>query len=254
MSDSDTPCFSIVTVVYNDAKGLKCTGDSLVNQSLEIFEWIIIDGGSTDGTLDNIDQYDKLKLKWISEKDNGIYDAMNKGIEKSTGEYVVFLNAGDTFESDHVLNRVMTELQQNQSQPGMLFCGANLLFKNRKKIYRRTRLIEKYIWHGLPANHQATFFKRSLLNSKSYSDLYILSGDYFLVADLYNKGVNCHYLEEPVVRFSIGGFSHQNPLLALKEAYQIQKNVLGTSLYLRLRSGLKRLKAFILVTIIFRFS
>ena len=254
MSDLGFPFFSIVTVVYNDSEGLSCTGESLSTQSFDGFEWIIIDGGSTDGTLDIIKQYDTQSLKWLSEKDNGIYDAMNKGISMSTGEYVVFLNAGDVFESNKTLSNVMDNVQQNHPRTDILFCGASLSFKNKKIIYRPTRLIEKYIWHGLPANHQATFFKRSLLSCKSYSDLYVLTGDYFLVADLFNKGVNCQYLEEPVVRFSIGGFSHKNPLLALKEAYQIQKNVLGTSFLFRVSSGFTRLVSIVLVTIIYRFS
>ncbi len=254
MSNLIFPSFSIVTVVYNDAEGLLCTGESLSTQNFDGFEWIIVDGGSTDGTLDVIKQYEMQSLKWLSEKDNGIYDAMNKGISMCTGEFVVFLNAGDVFESNNTLSNVIDNIQQNCSRPDVLFCGANLSFKNRKIIYRSTKRIENYIWHGLPANHQATFFKRSLLSSKSYSDKYILVGDYFLVADLFNKGVNCQYLDESVVRFSIGGFSHQNPLLALKEAYQIQKNVLDILLPFRILSAFKRLTSIMLVSLIYKFN
>jgi len=231
--------FSIITVVYNDLAGIKKTQKSIAVQTLHDFEWIIIDGDSSDGTKEYIRNIEDKNVDVISERDHGIYHAMNKGISYSKGEFVVFLNAGDYFESENTLEIVAAKLNQ-YTGIDVLFCGAYLNFKNGKKRYRQTRRIEKYIWHGLPANHQATFFRRSLLNEKSYSDKYRLSGDYYIIADLYKRGIECQYLEEPVVNFSIGGFSYKNPLLAIKEAYRIQRDVLRKNILLRIASAARR--------------
>jgi len=240
---------TIITVVYNDLAGIKKTRESIERQTYQNYEWVIIDGDSSDGTKEFVSNIRDEHVLVVSERDHGIYHAMNKGISISKGEYVVFLNAGDFFESDIVLGNVSEKIAQSNSEVDVLFCGAYLNFKNGNKRYRPTRRIENYIWHGLPANHQATFFKRSLLDAQSYSDKYILSGDYYIIAELYNRGIECEYLEEAIVNFSIGGFSYKNPVLAIKEAYLIQRDVLRTHLMLRLASMVRRIAANLVVYI-----
>ena len=236
--------FSIITVVKNDLNGLKKTQNSIASQTKSSYEWIVIDGNSTDSTKGYV--LNRLKdNKCISENDNGIYDAMNKGIGMSTGEYVVFLNAGDTFSNTQVLSDI-GDIIHHSEHYDIIFCGANLKF-NSKSHYRGVRKIEQYIWHGLPANHQATFFKLSAIVNNRYSDEYKLSGDYYIVSKLYMSKALCAYHDKPIVNFSMGGFSYQNPLLALKEAYLIQKNVLKTSLFLRLLSASRRILAHVIV-------
>jgi len=238
------PMFTIITVVKNDLDGLKKTQNSISLQTKNNYEWIIIDGNSTDATKDYV--LNSLKNhKYISENDAGIYDAMNKGIRISSGGYVVFLNAGDTFLHAHVLDSVEKIIQKSE-HCDMFFCGANLKFGS-KFHYRPVRKIEKYIWHGLPANHQATFFKLSSIANNLYSNKYKLSGDYYIVAKLYMAKSLSAYYDEPVVNFSMGGFSYQNPVLALKEAYLIQKHILKVSLFLRLLSALKRISTYIVI-------
>ena len=100
---ANNPLISIVTVVYNGKVFLEETILSIINQTYKNIEYIIIDGGSTDGTVDIIKKYENKISYWISEKDNGIYDAMNKGIKKSTGEWINFMNAGDLFNDNNVL-------------------------------------------------------------------------------------------------------------------------------------------------------
>ena len=97
------PLFSIITVSYNAKESIEDTINSIVNQTYSNFEYIIVDGGSTDGTLDIIRKYEDKISYWISEPDNGIYDAMNKGLAICKGEWINFMNSGDLFYNDHVL-------------------------------------------------------------------------------------------------------------------------------------------------------
>ena len=97
------PKFSIITVNYNNLEGLKKTVESVKNQTYQKFEYIVIDGGSYDGSLEFIKDNESLLDYWVSEPDSGVYQAMNKGIEKATGEYLLFLNSGDHFCNTKVL-------------------------------------------------------------------------------------------------------------------------------------------------------
>src|SRR5207245_2106463 len=103
-----------------------------------------------------------------TEKDRGIYDAMNKGIGLTRGKYVIFLNAGDIFPTSETLAEVSKVLEELSSEPDLLFGGASLMFAGGTSTYRPPKKMEKYLWHGLPANHQAIYFKRQLLNTHSY--------------------------------------------------------------------------------------
>ena len=105
-SYDDKPLVSIVTVVFNGEKYLEQTIQSVINQTYDNVEYIIIDGGSTDGTVDIIKNYEDRIDYWISEKDKGIYDAMNKGINLASGEWINFMNAGDIFYDEKVLNTI----------------------------------------------------------------------------------------------------------------------------------------------------
>ncbi len=101
---------SIITVCLNEQQRIKYTAESIINQSYNKFEWIVIDGGSTDSTLSILEKYESHIDLLVSESDNGIYDAMNKGVELSNGEYLLFLNGGDYFYSDNVISKVWESL------------------------------------------------------------------------------------------------------------------------------------------------
>lgn len=98
--------FSVITVTYNNLQGLLKTSESILEQTFGEFEWIIVDGGSADGTVQFLTSFDRLKINWVSEKDGGIYAATNKGIKLSRGEYCIFMNAGDRFLDASVLLNV----------------------------------------------------------------------------------------------------------------------------------------------------
>ena len=233
------PQFSIITVVYNDVGGLVLTKTSIASQTFTDFEWIVIDGGSSDGAVDFLKQCDPLDLSWVSEKDRGIYDAMNKGMLKSSGEYLVFLNAGDTLPSSDTLSQVRKALGI-VPKPDVLLGGAEYIFPDGKTLFRPPKKVAQSIWHGLPANHQATYYSRAILEGLLYDIKYKICGDYYLIAKLYKKGFTPVYLEKPLVRFEVGGASYVNRRLLFWEPFLIQRDVLLQPVLWRMASLLKR--------------
>ena len=233
------PQFSIITAIYNDIEGLALTRSSIAAQSFQDFEWIVIDGGSSDGTVAFLEQSEQKNLHWYSEKDEGIYDAMNKGISRSKGKYLVFLNAGDAFASLDTLSSVAESLSF-LSYPDVLFGGTEYVFPDGKYVFRRSKVATKSIWHGLPANHQATYYKRGALNGLLYDTSYKICGDYYLIAKLYTRGISMANVEIPLVKFSVGGASYVNRSKLFWEPYNIQRDVLLQPLFWRIVSLIKR--------------
>lgn len=153
------PKISVVTVCFNAEDCLEDTILSVINQTYQNVEYIIIDGGSTDGTIDIIKKYADSITYWISEPDKGIYDAMNKGIAKATGVYLNFMNAGDTFYNNEVLNKIFTvEVTED-------YIAGIALFKNTRKTWNPVPMDFTFIdvCKGGSPNHQASFIKKNLL-------------------------------------------------------------------------------------------
>lgn len=233
-------CFSVITVVLNDIEGLKKTKDSLIRQSYKNFEWIVRDGGSIDGTATFLGGLSD-EVKWISKTDQGIYDAMNQGVSLCSGNYVVFMNAGDTFHDSETLTKVAEALSAGGQVADVLFGGAMLSFPGSGRMaYRPPRQVENSLWHGLPANHQATYYRKALLDTTPYDLQYRLCGDYYLAATLMLKGAHAIYLDAPLATFEVGGQSYKKLGQLFVEPYRIQRDVLGSPLHYRLASVVKR--------------
>jgi len=248
--------FTIVTVVYNDRDGFLATKKSILNQSYSNFQWVVIDGGSTDGTSKEVVALSSINrnIKYITEKDEGIYDAMNKGIGLALGRYILFMNAGDQFSNDEVLSNVAEIVREDLVD--IVLGGATLVFRNGRGVYRKPRDIS-YIWHGLPASHQAIYFKRTLVDGALYDTAYNVCGDYYLLCEIVRKsnmGLSISYLDKPLVNFRVGDTSYENPYLLLKEPYLIQRDVLGVSLFKRICSLGKRVISILGVVVITRFG
>lgn len=237
--NSKVPHLSVVTVVLNDPDGLVRTGESLLNQTLRP-EWVVVDGGSSDPTLTALRNFGDA-VRWISEKDKGIYDAMNKGIGMCKGDYVVFLNAGDSFSDSKVVADVSAFLSTPQDRSiDVLCCGANLVLADGRAVYRPPKIVDEYIWHGLPANHQATYYRRVMLGEQPYDLRFKICGDYFLAAILYVKNARFGYFDRSVVEFFLDGVSYGWRKKLFMEPYTIQREVLSLSLGWRILSLLKR--------------
>lgn len=153
---SALPLFTIVTVVYNAVSDLNKTLESVKQQSFKNYDYVIIDGASTDGTAELIKENEHLFSYWLSEKDKGIYDAMNKGIAKAQGQYLLFLNAGDVLADDNVLKNISDNINDNDYS---IVCGDAAFVYSDGKL-RKRRAYKSYC--KMATAHQSIFYKREL--------------------------------------------------------------------------------------------
>lgn len=237
--------FSVISVVLNDRIGLKRTAESLLRQKGADFEWIVIDGGSTDGTLELCREYEDRIAVCVSEPDNGIFDAMNKGLMHASGHYVLFLNAGDRL-CENALERVSVSLASLSGEQSMIFAAAMFEYPSGKQYIQRPREIGNYIWHHAPASHQATFFRRDLHQKFLHDPWYRVCADYHSVCSIYVAEPKCGYLDEVVVHCEHGGdsHSHRHPLRLMREAIRTQREVLGLDSGRIAVSALRRMVSF----------
>lgn len=166
---------SIITVCYNDKENLIKTIKSVLSQTYKNIEYIVIDGGSTDGTKEVLAQYEKDVSKYVSEKDRGIYDAMNKGIKMATGNWLNFMNAGDVFASNDVIEKIVSSGLMSESS----FIYSDFYVKRRNKM----RLITQDYDKG-KVLHQSCVYKRSLhdkLGPYLVTQPYVVSDYWFFV-------------------------------------------------------------------------
>ena len=212
---------SVITVVYNACNFLESTLKSVQNQSYSNIEYIVIDGGSQDGTLGLIKQYNHIIATWISEPDRGLYDAMNKGLHLATGEYVLFLNAGDLFNDDEVLNRIFS----SGDRVSDIFYGETMIIDHQGKELglRRLRAPEELSWKslidGMLVCHQSFIVKKDICTD--YNLKYKIAADYdWMLRSLKKAGkiTNTHLV---VSKFMDGGLNKQNILKALSERFRI---------------------------------
>ncbi len=197
------PKVSIVTITYNAEKYLERTIKSVIDQSYDHIEYIIIDGASKDGTLDLVKKYRDHIHYFISEPDNGVFDAMNKGIKAATGAWVNFLNAGDTYLQDDVIEQIPFMKHRNDA----------LLYGNR--VIDMERLTFPYPQESIklgmiPACHQAMFFNKAFLKNEFYHDTtYRLFSEYAMIADFYTKGYSMKYVDINMVNYLSEGISNE---------------------------------------------
>ncbi len=183
---NDLPLITVITVVFNGAKTLEETIQSVINQTYPNVEYIIIDGGSTDGTLDIIKKYEDHIDYWVSEKDKGIYDAMNKGVEIANGKWINFMNAGDKFYNKKTLEEVgIYRIDNNSSNKiGVLYGFTYAIGQSDKFIFKNSKIkILSGIPLYMPNCHQSMFFNINAFKKIGlYDTTYLTAADYdFLV-------------------------------------------------------------------------
>lgn len=232
------PYFSIVSIVRNDQEGIERTARSVVAQTFKSYEWIVIDGASTDGTIDVIERYRDDVSTFVSERDGGIYDAMNKGLRRARGTYVIFLNGGDQFASSDVLNDVATELSL---MPVDVLYGSSIENFGFMSVCRTAR-DPAYIWHGQPGLHQATFFKRIEHIRYEYDISYKICADYDVITRMFAARMKFRSIPKII---SINDFndmsaSGRRRMTLLIEAARIQRKNLEHSSALVALSVMRR--------------
>jgi putative colanic acid biosynthesis glycosyltransferase len=213
----NSPVFSIITVTLNNLSGLKRTHQSLLEQTVSDLEWIVIDGGSTDCTTGYLKT---TKALWVSEPDNGIYDAMNKGIEKATGEYLLFLNAGDELATSDVLEQLSKVARDS---PDFMY-GDYYLHENKKKFYKKSKQIKK-LSRGMITSHQAMIYSRKKLEGIRYDLNYQIAADYDLTLKFLMSDKKTIKLTIPICIFESGGLSEKKAFIGRFEQYKIRKNL-----------------------------
>lgn len=193
---------TVITVVYNDREGLKKTMNSIEEQtSLGNIEYIIIDGGSNDGTKDLI-KNNPLITQSISERDRGIYDAMNKGIDISTGQWIIFLNAGDAFYDKTVLAKIKDKLENVTDSINLLYGK----YSSAGIVYDQTLSVNYLIAHMI--NHQSILYRRDLFENKRYDIKFRYCADYKHLLDNFHI-LTPHKLDFVISEFDNTGISSQ---------------------------------------------
>lgn len=235
------PKISIITINYNNLEGLKKTMDSIIGQTWKDFEYIIIDGGSNDGSVQYIESKKESINYWISEPDNGVYHAMNKGISKATGDYLLFLNSGD-----HLFNKtVLEQYEKFIDLRDIIYFNLNI-FDGTKSYVRQypEKLLFSYLaYDTLP--HPATFIRRSLFEKVGlYDESYKIVSDWkFFIDSICRYNSSYIRVDQTLSTFYLDGMSSvpENVSLILEE----KKQVLDTnfSIYLEDITELGQLKS-----------
>jgi len=219
---------TLITVTYNSDKYLEATIESILNQSYENVEYIIIDGGSTDYTLEIIKRYSKLIDYYVSEKDNGMYDALNKGLKISTGHLIGFCNSDDMLYS----NDTICQIVQSYEKEIFDCCYGSVQYIDKKSnvLYARKPLEFKpryLVTLGLPFAQPAFFWTRELMDKTGCFNLnYKIVSDYDLIGRLLLNSKKVYRIKGYLVKFRKHGhsFGDNNSILALKESLKIKKN------------------------------
>lgn len=220
-SYEDKPLISIVTVVFNGEEFLEETIQSVINQTYDNVEYIIIDGGSTDGTVDIIKKYEDRIDYWVSEKDSGIYDAMNKGISLFQGQYIWFINAGDLLYNTDILKSIF-----NINCIADSYYGRTALIKKNNVIAKITNIPNVLSWksmsRGMVISHQSIIFHRNKV--VLYNLNYNVVSDHDWIIQILKNCDSIINTDLTLSRYLLDGFSEANFGICWIERIQIIKN------------------------------
>ena len=219
------PKFSIVTVTYNAESVLDDTIQSIVTQTYHNIEYIIIDGGSTDKTMNVINRYQNLITKVISEPDNGLYDAMNKGINLATGDYICFMNAGDEFHEDDTLQLIVHTLK-GTDLPDVIYGDTDIVnseghFLHKRRLSPPEKLTWKSFKNGMLVCHQAFFARMELAKKTPYDLKYRFSSDFDWCVRILKQARVIHNTHLTLIDYLNEGLTTKNHKASLKERFHI---------------------------------
>ena len=209
---------SIITINLNNRNGLQKTIDSVIAQTFTDYEWIIIDGGSTDGSREIIEQYEEHFSYWVSEPDKGIYNAINKGIAHAEGEYIQILNSGDClFE-----NNTLEQLFSHQYDADILYGDAICLSPDGHKLDKKypDNISLNYFIHDV-INHQASFYRRQVFDGHPYNEKYMIAGDWAYCMEAVCRGLRFQHIPQTIVYYDNNGISAQWSERQIKEREDI---------------------------------
>ncbi len=252
------PFFSVITITYNAEKKIRHTIETVFTQSCKDYEYILIDGASTDSTGDIIESYkgefekNKIDYRFISEKDNGIYDAMNKGIRMARGKWIGFMNAGDYYWDKMVLEKVKLFAQNNDNTD--VIYGDTMVYKsNGLTRLEKARPIDSII-DDIPFCHQSSFVKNVLMTEHPFNLKYRIGADYDFFVFCYMNNKSFRYFQEIISIYEFEGLSmcetSEIDLLRERIESRRQRNLISEEQYYkeiealrkyRLRKEIKRI-------------
>lgn len=219
------PKVTVVTVVINAQDVIEKTINSVINQDYPNLEYVVIDGESQDDTKSIIEKYREKIHKYISEPDNGIYDAMNKASKLASGEWIIYMNAGDIFYSSNSLSKLTKAFN---SDADVIFAGvAEILVDDfQTRIFHKMPASIEDIWYQMPTSHQATIVRLSTQRHYQFNTNYRWCADHDMLARIYRDGKK--FLTENILfsTFDCGSIgSHRKPQLYIRERWQLSKGL-----------------------------
>lgn len=216
------PKISVITVCFNAIGSIENTIRSVISQTYSNVEYIVVDGGSSDGTVDVIRKYEDKISNWVSERDKGVFDAMNKAIERATGEWVSFMNSGDSFATVDVISSFFNGVNYNE-EVGVVFGDAFFLQTDGSLSYYKASPFSKKESgiRDMGICHQAIFTRTSLANRFKFDSSYKYAADYNMMMNIYKSGYKFSYNAIPVCVYNLDGISSNNKLSQFKEIARI---------------------------------
>ncbi|MGN0282775.1 MAG: glycosyltransferase family 2 protein [Prevotella sp.] len=228
--------YSVITINYNNAKGLRRTIDSVVCQTYDDYEYVIIDGGSTDSSVEIIKEYEDKITYWVSEKDGGIYDAMNKGVKNAHGEYLIFMNSGDIFHDNKVLSDVSLHIHDEDIIIG------NVLASDTRTIISPPPIngnLTMYHLYSGAIPHQGTFVKLAQQQKHPFDETLKIAADWkFFLQSIIFDNCSVKYINVNIALYDTSGLSSQNPQTMREE----KEMVLSECLPLRVIDDYRHMK------------
>ena len=220
------PKLSVITIVFNNVRDIERTILSVINQSYSNIEYVVIDGGSVDGTLEILNKYNPRISTVISETDNGIYDAMNKGLANATGDYVLFMNSGDEIYAPDTVEKIFS----TQPDADIYYGETEMFDENWKSLgQRRHKAPLQFTWkdfkHGMSISHQAIYIRRAI--TTLYDTNYKLSADIDWILRAAKKAKNIVNTNRYVAKYLVGGMSKKRHRQSLIERFHIFSNHYG---------------------------
>jgi glycosyltransferase involved in cell wall biosynthesis len=216
------PLVTVVTVVRNAASQIAKTIESVINQTYDNIEYIIIDGASTDGTLDIIETYENRIDYWTGEKDKGVYYGMNKAIDLARGEWINFMNAGDWFYKPEVIKSLF-ENSLFPEDTDLLYGDYFFLYSDTGQMVPLTANPLDTLWKEMAFSHQALFTRREWIAQQKFSHKYKSASDYHFILKSYKEKKNFFHVNEFICVYADGGMSINRQLRSMIERWKIAR-------------------------------